>query len=82
MPAPMPFTELYNQAAALRQTAETMIKAGYTTAVEVTTRTAAEALLAQAKMLLPSSPVIGALTVREGITWSEVLTIATLIGST
>jgi hypothetical protein len=49
MPNNMNFTELYNQAGALKQTAETMIKAGYTSAVESTTQTAAEAILAQAK---------------------------------
>jgi len=75
----MEFSELYSQARALKQTAETMIKAGYIVAVESTTRIAAEALLAEAKALLPGNSVIAVLTVRDGITWPEVLTIAALI---
>ena len=75
----MEFNELYSLATALKETAETMIKAGYTAAVEATTHTAAEVLLAEAKALLPGNAVIAALTVRDAITWSEVLTIAKLI---
>jgi hypothetical protein len=71
--------QLYAQALALQQTAETMVKTGDKTAVEVTTHRAAEALVQAAKQLKPGNPVIAALTVRTGITWPEVLTIANAI---
>ncbi len=75
----MDFSELDGQALALKETAETMIKAGYISAVEVTTHRAAEALVQAAKQLRPQNPVVAALSVRTGITWPEVLTIAASI---
>jgi hypothetical protein len=75
----MQLSELDGQARALKETAETMIKAGYIGAVEVTTQQAAEALVQAARQLRPQNPVVKALSIRPGITWPEILTIASSI---
>jgi class 3 adenylate cyclase len=71
---------LYSQANGLQATAETMVKAGHgNDAVEASTRAAVEALVKAGKELKGNNPVVAALEVRSGITWGEVLTIATAI---
>lgn len=75
----MELSELDGQARALKETAETMIKAGYIGAVEVTTHSAAKALVEAAKQLRPQNPVVAILSVRTGITWPEILTIASSV---
>ena len=72
--------ELYSQAVGLQATAETMVKAGLGNhAVEASTLAAVEALVQAGKQLKGNNPVVAALEVRSGITWGEVLTIATAI---
>ncbi len=72
--------KLWAQADGLRATAETMIKAGHANQdIEASTRAAVEALVQAGKQSKGNNPVVAALEVRPGITWAEVLTIATAI---
>ncbi len=71
--------QLAAQAAGLRQTAETMIKAGTKGAVEVATRNTVAALIQAAKQLKPGNPIVASLQMTPALDWSEVLTIANVI---
>ena len=72
--------ELYSQANGLQETAHAMIKAGHGNDVaEASTLAAVEALVQAGKELKGNNPIVAALEVRSGITWGEVLTIATAI---
>jgi hypothetical protein len=75
----MEFEEILNQARALKETSEAMIKAGNIGPVQVTTRNTAEALVQVVKNWRTDNPVISAINVRPDITWPEVLTIANAI---
>jgi hypothetical protein len=75
------FTDFYNQAEALKKTAETMISTGNSGAVEETTRVVAQALLNRAHELFPQNTIVLAMTIRNGITWSEILTVAASLGA-
>ncbi len=71
---------LYSQANGLQATAETMVKAGHANdVVEASARAAVEALVQVGKQFKGNNPVVAALEVRPGMTWAEVLTIATAI---
>jgi len=71
--------EVLNQARALKETAELMIKAGSIGAVDATTLKTAEALVETAKQWRRDNPVIVALSVPSSITWPGILTIANAI---
>ncbi len=72
--------ELYSQANGLQETVHTMIKAGHANdVVEASARAAVEALVQAGKQFKGNNPVVAALEVRPGLTWGEVLTIATAI---
>jgi hypothetical protein len=71
--------QITSQAFALKQTAEVMVNAGNTGAVDPVTRNATEALLEAVKKWRSDNPVIMAMKVQPSITWPEVLTIANAI---
>ena len=72
--------QLAAQALALQSAADTMVKSGAAgTPVEAATRAVVEALVKAAQELRRDNPVVMAVSVRLGITWSEVLTIAAVI---
>ena len=75
----MEFEEILNQAHALKETAEAMVKTGNIGAVDITTRSTAEALVQVVKNWKTDNPVISAITVREDTTWPGILTIANTI---
>jgi hypothetical protein len=72
--------QLASQALGLRETAESMIKAGEANkSVEASVRGTVAALAQATKQLHPDNPVVASLNVAAGITWSEVLTIANAV---
>ncbi len=71
--------ELAAQALGMKDTAETMIKAGKQGAVEVGTRDVTAALITAAKQLKAGNSVVQALQVPPFLDWSGVLTIANSI---